>query len=81
MDAREALGELQKIVAVEFEPLADELTETASGVRHELPAGKRAFGNEFGGGARRGGAQVGHEIADAEVNLVSHGGHRRRRPE
>ena len=39
------------------------------------------FGDEFGGGRGRGGAQVGHEIGDGEIGLVADGGdHRQTRP-
>ena len=32
------------------------------------------FGNQLGGGGRRGSAQVGDEVGDGEVGLVADGG-------
>ena len=77
MDAAEPQRNLLQRVARQFEPRPDELPQAAPFFCDELPAGEGAFGNDFRGGARRGGAHVRDEIADGEIDLMTHGGNHR----
>ena len=73
MGALETLSNAGKFMSFVFQPLARELAEAAAGFGHKLAAREYALGNNLGGGAGRGGAEVGDKIADSEIDFMSYG--------
>ena len=62
---------------MQFQVQAHHLPQTARGFREELPARHESLRDDLRRGARCRGANIGDEIADGEINLVSHGGNHR----
>ena len=64
-----------EIIQLAFQLSADQQAHPVGDVTDEFAAGEDAFGDDFGGGARRGGAQVGDKIADGEIDFMADGGY------
>src|ERR1051325_944234 len=71
--AFEILASGIEFFAAPLEALMDEAAEAGFQLGKGVTAGDGGFGDLFGGGAGCGGAKVGGEVADGEIDFVTDG--------
>ena len=69
--AFEGLASVVEFFATPLDALMNEPAEAGFKFSESLAAGDGGFGDLFGGGAGRGGAEIGGEIADGEIDFVA----------